>query len=322
MARLVKISCLGPPPYHIDPEVPYELAVERMKAHWQRELDRVLPDRPDLIVLPEACDRPYYEPVETRNAFYRVRGNQIRDLLAENARRHHCYITYPAHIELADGTWRNSLQLIDRQGNVAGTYHKNHLVPVENTVGGLSYGHEVPLVETDFGRVAFAICFDLNFDELRLKIAGLKPDLIVFASLYHGGLMQAYWAYSCRAHFAGAVANLPCTILSPTGEQLASSTNYYPFLTAVVNLDCAVVHIDENGRQFQAIKNKYGAGVTIADPGLLGSVLLTSEMEHVTALDVVEEFGLLRLDDYFTGCLEHRRQFGASGSWRNQEEGL
>lgn len=307
MSRFVKISCLGPQPFAIDPAVPLEEAVERMKQHWERELDRVLPDGPDLIVLPEACDRPYYEPVELRNAFYRVRGTRIREMLAEKARQHHCYITYSAHVELPDGTWRNAVQLLDRDGEICGAYYKNHLVPVEHTVGGLQYGDEVPIVETDFGRVAFAICFDLNFEELRSKIERLKPDLIVFASLYHGGLMQAYWAYSCRAHFAGAVAGLPCTVLSPTGEIVATSTNYYHFLTATVNLDCAVLHIDDNGRKFPAMKQRYGAKISIQDPGLLGSVLLSSETEEITVEQVIEEFRLVRLEDYFGGCLEHRR---------------
>jgi len=76
------------------------------------------------------------------------------------------------------------------------------------TESGILYGREAPVFDCDFGRVAFAICFDLNFDELRLKYVKAKPDLIVFSSVYHGGLMQAYWAYSCRAHFIGAVAEL------------------------------------------------------------------------------------------------------------------
>ncbi|GAA3413502.1 carbon-nitrogen hydrolase family protein [Paenibacillus hodogayensis] len=306
MAKYIKISCLGPQPYRIDQAVPYPEAVEMMAAHWQRELDRVLPDRPDLIVVPEACDRPYQHPIEKRNAFYRTRGNRIRDLFAENAKRHQCYITYPAHIEMPDGTWRNSVQLIGRDGEIVGFYHKNHLVPSEQSDGGMTYGQDVPLVETDFGRVAFAICFDLNFEELRLQVEKLQPDLIVFPSMYHGGLMQSYWAYSCRAFFAGAVASLPCTIVSPTGETVATTTNYYHFVTATVNLDSAIIHIDDNGSKFKEIKDRYGTEVKIHDPGLLGSVLLSSESDRFTVQDVIDEFGLVRLSEYFDNCRQHR----------------
>jgi len=58
----------------------------------------------------------------------------------------------------------------------------------ETTQDGVLCGKEAPVFECDFGRVACAICFDLNFDELRLKIAKARPDLILFCSMYHGGL--------------------------------------------------------------------------------------------------------------------------------------
>ena len=41
------------------------------------------------------------------------------------AREHRCYITYAAVREMADGSWRNSLQMLDRNGDIAGIYDKN-----------------------------------------------------------------------------------------------------------------------------------------------------------------------------------------------------
>jgi len=308
MANYVKISSLGPAPCVIDASVSAEDAVGKMIAHWRRMLDLVLPDKPDLIVMPEACDRPSkaYYPTDKRMEYYRVRGNRIRDFFASIAAEHHCYIVYPCHMQAEDGSWRNTAQMIDRQGRVIGAYHKNHLVPAEYDANGILYGKEAPVFECDFGRVVCAICFDLNFDALRLQYVREKPDLIVFPSMYHGALMQNYWAYSCRSHFVGAVAGLPCSIISPLGEVVASSTNYYPYITATVNLDCKVLHIDENGKQFAAIKRKHGPKVTIHDPGLLGSILLSSETEEFTAQDVIAEYGLEPLDDYFSRALNHR----------------
>jgi predicted amidohydrolase len=302
MAKYVTISCIGPRPLVIDESVPPQETVERMKQHWQAQLDRVLPDRPDLIVLPEACDRPDVTryPLEKRLAYYRVRKYQIRDFFADIARRHRCYITYPAHIEAEDGIWRNTMQLLDRDGNVVGEYHKNNLVPDEYLKTNILYGKDAPIFECDFGRVAAAICFDLNFDELRQQYVQAKPDLIVFPSMYHGGLMQGYWAYSCRAYFAGAIAGQPCTIVTPLGEVAAHSTNYYHFITTRVNLDYAVLHIDENGAFFPEIKKKYGPKVHIHDPGFLGCVLLTSEADDLSVEEIIEEYGLERIDEYFS----------------------
>lgn len=307
MANYVKVSSLGPAPFRIEAGVPAEEAVQQMIGHWKGMLDRVLPDRPDMIVLPEVCDRPYAYGREKQLEFYRARGNRIRDFLSDIANKYRCYIVYPSHVPMEDGSWRNAAQLIDRNGDVAGVYHKNHLVPSEYDTNGVLYGKGAPVFECDFGQVACAICFDLNFDELRLKYVKDRPDLIVFPSMYHGSYMQSYWAYSCRSHFVGSIAGLPCTILSPLGDVIAQSTNYYPFITATINMDCAVIHIDKNRYQFPAIKQKYGAKVRIHDPGYLGSVLISSETDEFTIDSIINEFGLERLDDYFHRALEHRR---------------
>ena len=197
--------------------------------------------------------------------------------------------------------------MIDRNGKTIGQYNKNHTVHGEID-SGILCGATAPIIECDFGRVGFAICFDLNFDELRLQYKKSRPDLLIFPSMYHGGLMQAYWAYSCRAHFVGAIGlnNLPNEYYSPVGTRLASSTNYEQNITATLNLDCVVAHIDFNREKFNRLKEKYGRDVTIFDPGELGSVLITSESETVSVQQMIAEFEIELLDDYFERSLAHQ----------------
>lgn len=310
MANYVKISCLSAPACQIAPETDLQETVETMIRFWERQLEQVLPDKPDIVVLPECCDRPLTTgyPLERRKEYYRHRGDQVRDFFAKVARDNRCYIAYSAVVEQPDGTFRNSTQLLDRTGSVFGTYNKNHVVIEERTQGDILYGKEAPVFETeDVGRIACAICFDLNLDVLRLQYARQKPDIILFSSAYHGGLMQQYWAYSCRSYFAGSIyTHARSAILSPLGETIGESTNYYHYVTRTVNLDRVVIHIDYNGGKFRSIKQKYGEKVNIHDPGLLGSVLLTSETDEFTALDIVREYDLLLLDDYWEKALAHR----------------
>lgn len=313
MANYVKISCLTAPLCPVDPKVDLQVAVDKVISYWREKLKQVLPDNPDLIVLPECCDRPDVTlyPAERRQEYYRHRKDQVRDFFAGVAKEHRCYIAYAAVREMEDGTFRNCIQLIDRAGMVVGVYNKNHLVMAEHDKYGVLYGKEVPIIETDFGRVACAICFDLNFEELRLQYAQAKPDLILFSSAYHGGLMQNYWAYSCRAHFAASVyPKSPSSILSPVGSVIGSSTNYFQFVTSTVNLDCQVIHLDLNRTKFNAIKEKYGAKVKIYDPGQLGAVMISSESEDFTIKDIVNEFELELLDDYMSRSLAHRHAPG------------
>ena len=308
MANYVRISAIGAAGVQ-RPGGAGGQAVEGMIEHWRQKFEKVLPDRPDLIVVPEACDS-YMEHVgrpELLREYCQARGEKVRDFFAAVAKRHSCYITYPAFRILPDGTYRNSVQLIDRNGQIVGIYDKNHPTFGEFECGILA-GVDAPLFECDFGRVGCAICFDLNFDELRRRYAEQRPDLILFTSMYHGGLMQKYWAYSCRAHLAGAVAGLPSAVICPVGEVLASTTNYYDYVTTTVNLDCCVVHLDQNWERLDALKRKYGPEVSIFDPGLLAPVLITSESESRTVEEMVAEFEIELLDDYLDRSRQARQR--------------
>ena len=307
----VTIATIGPRPIAVRPDTKPQTVVNRVIAHWRGLFARVLPDRPDLIVVPEACDRPTGLSRDKLNEYYLVRKNQVRDFFARVARENRCYIVYSARRAMPDGTWRNSSVMIDRKGDVAGIYNKNHPT-IGEIDGGVLGGRGGPIVECDFGRVAFAICFDLNFDQLRLKYVEAKPDLIVFSSMYHGGMMQAYWAYSCRSHFVGAIAGraTPSQIRDPLGNVVAANTNYFDSAVARVNLDCALVHLDENWGRLRAMKAKYGPKVKVTDPGLLGAVLIAGEHETISIDDMIEEFKVERLDDYMARSLAHRLKPG------------
>jgi hypothetical protein len=83
------------------------------------------------------------------------------------------------------------------------------------------------------------------------------------------------------------------------GEVVASTTNYFHTVVATVNLDRRLVHLDYNWEKLRKVKEKYGVKVTITDPGKLGAVLLTSEHESITADQMIAEFEIEPLDDYF-----------------------
>jgi predicted amidohydrolase len=296
----VTVATIGNRPPAYDPAQGMQKIVVQVTEFWRKELRQVLPDKPDLILLPEACDRSEGLTDEQQSEYYRARKDQVLDFFASVAKENHCYIVFGTKRQQQDGIWRNSSIVLDRGGKVAGIYNKN-FPTIGEIEDGIVPGDEVPLFNCDFGKVACAICFDLNFEELLQKFARAKPDIILFSSMYHGGLMQGYWAYRCRSFFVGAVGfrEAPSEIRGPLGNVVASTSNYFDFTLARINLDNRMVHLDYNWGKLKDLKEKYGKDVTITDPGRLGVVLITSEHERVTAGDMVKEFQMELLDDYF-----------------------
>ena len=83
MASNVRVATLGPQPPAVDADTSAHQIVDLMISFWQRELAQVLPDRPDLILVPETCDCPLISS-ERKATFYRARSSRLL-VIEENA---------------------------------------------------------------------------------------------------------------------------------------------------------------------------------------------------------------------------------------------
>lgn len=304
--REIIVSALGARPPLDNPPPAGEHAVLRMIDFWRNQLAAVLPNHPDLIVLPEECDRyPEYTP-EAYFEYLKYRGERIRDFFAEIACDHHCNFALCTRRAAGDGTWRTTTELIGRHGETVGAYNKNFHVPDETFPEPLLAGVNAPVIETEFGRVAMAICFDLNFMELLEHYREARPNLIVFCSMYHGGLMQRFWAYRAGAYFIGAVCGNECTIINPLGELVAHSTSYFSHVTTTINLDYQLLHLDGNWEKLAAARQRYGREIEISDPGQLGCVMLTSHHPERSSKEITAEFGMENWREYYLRAQRYR----------------
>lgn len=259
-----------------------------------RKLDALKGTAVDLVVLSEGIEAvaqtmEQAESVENPGPWL--------ELYRQFAMTEHCHVAGSIKLKDSTGT-HNSIVLIDPDGSVAGSYHKSRLTIGELEMG-LIPGPGAVCLDTGIGRLGVAICFDLNFDVLRRQYAAMKPDIIVFSSMFHGGLMQAMWAYECRAFLVSALSFHGGGILDPFGRPLALTDCYNPVARTRVNLDRIMVHLDYNRDRFPDIVKRYGAEVRIEIPPNIGSALIFSESGKRTALDIAGEFGLELLDDYF-----------------------
>ncbi|GAA1604377.1 hypothetical protein GCM10009804_70880 [Kribbella hippodromi] len=305
--RKLRVVAIGrTPPGEVTAWSPEQL-VEREVRSWSRLLEQVQPDRPELLLVPELCDRPGIGLLAPADEFeyYRVRGDRVRTVFADFSTTYECIVGYAAQRRSPTGQWFNALELIEPTGT-GGTYNKNHLV-IEEAEKGLSYGQDASVLDRPIGRLAPVICFDLNFQELQDRYAAQHPDIILFSSAFHGGLQQADWAFRCRSYFLSAVYGPnPSELHDPLGGLIASSTNYTPWLSADINLDRVLVHLDGNADRLAAAHRAYGRRIRIHDPGRLGVVMLTSEDADLTAPSVAAEFGMELLDEYLDRSRRHR----------------
>ena len=307
-SKFVRVATIGGrPSFSFDKSKGSQSSVDQLIAFWKSQIDQVLPDKPDLILLPELCDVPDNLQPEGWKEYLRVRKDQITDLFASIARANHCYIAFGTLRTDETGTLRNSGVLLNREGKVTGIYNKN-FPTIGEIEDGIKPGDETPVFECDFGRVAFVICFDLNFEELLKQYETAKADIILFPSNYHGGIMQQAWAYLCRSFFVGAIngGGTPSEIRNPLGEVVAASTNYFDFAVATINLDSRVVHLGYNFGKLDALKKKYGKAVAIADPGRLGPVLVSSEVSEYNIDKILKEFDIECIDPYFNRSRKKR----------------
>lgn len=307
--KKVIISCVSDHAYVAKENQSIDEIISGTIEQWKLQINKVLPDRPDLLVLPELCDRPKVNSISPDKQMEIIKSGNSKFLeyLQDVAKTNKIYIAYPGYRTDEDENLRNSNSIIDRNGLVVGSYDKNHLVMDENSKLGAKYSEDLLILDLDFGRVGLAVCFDLNFTELLDKYRNKGVEVLIFSSEYHGGLMQNYWAYQLRAFFAGSIRPpAPSSIVSPLGELIAKSTNYHNYVTETINLDYFIIHLDENWEKITAMKQKYGSKVRVLDPGQLGVVMVSSESKDLSKEALIAEFGFLLIDDYLEMSRKHR----------------
>jgi len=281
---------------------PVAESVPKVVKYWVDAMDREIGNRPDLIVLPECCDTvPTTSPAE-KAAWIRLRGDAVLETVKAYAAAHRCYIVYSAHRERDDGRFANASRLIDRTGKVVACYDK--VFPTVGESGSkecpIVPGTEAVVAETDFGRVGFAICFDLNFDELKRMYAEKRPDIICFSSFFDGDFLQRSWARDCQSYLVSATCAdwLEKQVVDPAGGILRCENYYQPTFTVKINTNRKVLHLDENRLKFPSIQKKYGPRVSIRNPGRVGTVTIASNDPALPVEDIIREFKLETYTDY------------------------
>lgn len=288
--------------------------IERTRDSLAEHLALAAQARPDLVVFPECLNCTGLPVDEWADMAETIPGPTF-DRIAALAAEHRTYVCLPL-LEREGEHLRNTAAFIDREGKLVGKYFKHVPTILELEIRVLP-GVEVPAFDTDFGRVGAAICFDLKFNEVGMKLAESGAQLVCFVSQFMGGDRLLHWArdygfylVSCETK-RSRVVDMAGRFLGGTGwedDQVAWG-HLPPLYSTVLNMDRMFFHLAYNQDHFPAIIKKYGAGVEIESHYPEAHCTIASLMDNVSMQDIAAEFGLEPWVDYLNRCRAERERY-------------
>ncbi len=190
-------------------------------------------EKPDIVCLPEGISlvstgRSYVEVSEP------VPG-PTTEALGVLARELGAYVVAGIYERVAPAVY-NTAVLIDRRGQLVGSYRKTHL-PREEWEAGIAPGDGYPVFQTDFGRIGLMICWDLQFPE-PWRALGLQGAEIAFVPAWGGSevLLQAR-AIENHMFVVSSGYDIKSGIIAPDGKVVCEASADTPVVVATIDLD-------------------------------------------------------------------------------------
>jgi len=173
-----------------------------------------------LVVLPEFFAIMGMKERDKLKEGEQAGSGPIQTFLSETARRYKIWLV-GGSIPLKGtepGKVRNSCLVYDEQGEQVARYDKIHLFSL--ALGNESYdeaatiepGNQVVVVDSPFGRIGLAVCYDLRFPELFRAMKDV--DIIALPAAFTETTGKMHWEVLVRAR---AIENLVYVIASDQG---------------------------------------------------------------------------------------------------------
>lgn len=268
-------------------------SVEKNRKYVMRLLDLALRQKPDLVCLPEAFTTVSVTAKSIEEVAETVPG-PTTDAVADRAKEHKCYIICPVNTRRGSKAW-NSAVVIDRSGDVLGTYDKVHPVTSSRDYttfeNGVTPGIEVPVFDLDFGRVGIQICFDIGFPESWEKLSQRGARMVFWPSAYNGGFPLQVYAYMHHYYVVSSVRTDKSRIIDPCGVILAETDRHVNIIYRDINLDFVVSHYDFNYSIPDKIMQAYPGRVEIRTHVDDGHFLVEPIDDTLTTEQLRNEFG-------------------------------
>ena len=294
---------------------PEQTIEKRMKNVLER-MENVYAFEPDIICLPETINISWVnEPITLQEiAEDEATPGPITTMLAEVARKQHCYITCPV-VTKKDGHFYNSSILLNREGETEGVFHKVHPTSTEiipgtyYKSGGITPGSiKSGVYKTDFGNVGMQICMDADWLDGWHSLKEDGAEIVCFPSQgpYSNTLRNRAWV---NHYYIVSSTGEDAQIIDMTGDVIASDGEFARWVCAPVNLEKALLHIWPHTLKFKDIQKKYGKKIRFKIYHPENWATLESLDPDVKVSNILKEYEIPTYDEQIREATEIQNKY-------------
>ncbi|MCW3117892.1 MAG: putative nitrilase, partial [Chitinophagaceae bacterium] len=202
-------------------------------------MEDIIPYQPDIICLPEifAFANIQDHSYQLKDVAEKIPGPVVTPFL-QFASMHKCYVICPTYA-LQEGNIHISAVLIDRQGNVAGVYHKTRPAESELKMGIKPGTTDPPVFQTDFGKIGIQICFDIKYDDGWNYLKDHGAQIIFWPSAYAAGQEISSRAWRHQVYIVTSTQKDTSKICDITGDTIMQTGRWQR------NWTCATVNLEK-----------------------------------------------------------------------------
>jgi predicted amidohydrolase len=131
----------------------------------------------DVVVFPELALSAGYFLGERYHTVAEPVPGHATDAIAKKARECNVYVIAGIAERSPSGALYDSAVAFDRHGELFAVYRKTHIFKPTESI--FQAGDELPVFDTDFGKIGILICYDLEFPE-PARVLALKGSQIIF----------------------------------------------------------------------------------------------------------------------------------------------
>ncbi len=189
-----------------------------------------------IIVLPEMFNCPY--ETEAFPKYAEEYPGKTAQLLSSLSQELGVYIFGGSIPELDNGEVYNTSFIFNKNGDLIGKHRKIHLFDIDIEEGikfkesdTLGRGNSITVVDTEYGSIGVAICYDMRFPELMRLMVLKGAKVIIVPAAFNMTTGPAHWDLTLRAR---AIDNQVYYVAASPARNLEASYHAYGH-SALVN---------------------------------------------------------------------------------------